>query len=296
MPKKSYYVASDAMGNATAILDENGNVLERRRYEAFGVMTCMTPDGTPLATSPTVVDVGFQGQICDEVTGLYQMGFRWYNPALGRWLSRDNIGLFGGPNCTSFAKNNPTLYADIYGQLSVKITVQAYTLANVALLDGNGVEQEFELPTSLSDFLKNKISKTECFQVTKKTLENIKKDAISMLDKSIKKITGLRQMGSTAVEAGAKSYSAGTNQLFIYSTISIDAEGIIGCDCKISIHIQKKSALKGPDAFPLGNPGEAAVNVAKDGDKLVLATALGAKNAMAMFSDELERQIAKCLK
>ena len=67
MPKKSYYVASDAMGNATAILDENGNVLERRRYEAFGEMTCMTPDGTPFATSPTEVDVGFQGQICDEV-------------------------------------------------------------------------------------------------------------------------------------------------------------------------------------------------------------------------------------
>jgi hypothetical protein len=31
-----YYVTSDAMGSATAILDEDGNVLERRSYEAFG--------------------------------------------------------------------------------------------------------------------------------------------------------------------------------------------------------------------------------------------------------------------
>ena len=53
----------------------------------------MLPDGTPVAISPTGVDVGFQGQVRDEVTGLSQMGYRWYNPVLGRWLSRDPIGL-----------------------------------------------------------------------------------------------------------------------------------------------------------------------------------------------------------
>jgi RHS repeat-associated protein len=115
MPKKSYYVASDAMGNATAILDENGNVLERRSYEAFGEMTCMTPDGTPLATSPIVVDVGFQGQQIDELTGMYQMGYRWYSPILGRWASSDPIGLEGGINIMSFVENRPNDFSDPNG-------------------------------------------------------------------------------------------------------------------------------------------------------------------------------------
>lgn len=120
MPITDYYVASDAMGSATAILDDDGNVLERRSYDAFGEMTCMLPDGTPVAASPTRVDVGFQGQIRDEVTSLQQMGYRWHNPALGRWLSRDPIGLNGGYNQNTYCINSPTQRSDASGLISVE--------------------------------------------------------------------------------------------------------------------------------------------------------------------------------
>ena len=122
MPKKSYYVASDAMGNATAILDENGNVLERRRYEAFGEMNCMTPDGTPIVSSAVQVDVGFQNQIRDEVNGLYQMGYRWLIPTLGRWASKDPMGISGGDNDFSFANNCPTSLSDDSGLKVTKMS------------------------------------------------------------------------------------------------------------------------------------------------------------------------------
>jgi RHS repeat-associated protein len=112
-----YYVTTDAMGSVTAILDEDGNVLERRSYDAFGGMTCMTPDGTPVAESPTGLDVGFQGQIRDEGTGLYQMGYRWYNPVLGRWLSRDPIGLRGGLNLLRALDNRGQQAADPFGEM-----------------------------------------------------------------------------------------------------------------------------------------------------------------------------------
>ena len=112
-----YYVTTDAMGSVTAILDEDGNVLERRNYDAFGGMTCMAPDGTPVAESPTGLDVGFQGQVRDEVTGLYQMGYRWYSPALGRWLSRDPIGLAGGVSLVCFVANKPLDNEDVTGLL-----------------------------------------------------------------------------------------------------------------------------------------------------------------------------------
>jgi RHS repeat-associated protein len=108
----NYYVASDAMGSTTSILDEEGTVLERRSYDAFGEMNCMTPDGTTVAISPTGVDLSFQGQIRDDFTGVYQMGYRWYHPALGRWLSNDPIGLLAGINSKSAFHNSPTLIQD----------------------------------------------------------------------------------------------------------------------------------------------------------------------------------------
>jgi len=115
MPITNYYVASDAMGSTTAILDEEGNVLERRSYDAFGEMNCMAPDGTTVATSPTEVDVGFQGQARDDVTKLYQMGFRWYIPTLGRWTTPDPAGLNGGPDSYAGFKNSPNIHTDYFG-------------------------------------------------------------------------------------------------------------------------------------------------------------------------------------
>ena len=113
------YVTTDAMGSVTSVLSSTGEVLERRSYDAFGQMTCMLPDGTPVATSPTGLKVGFHGQLIDELTGMYQMGYRWYSPVLGRWVSRDPIGLEGGINCTVFADNAPNHYIDTFGMGAV---------------------------------------------------------------------------------------------------------------------------------------------------------------------------------
>jgi RHS repeat-associated protein len=125
MPITNYYVASDAMGSTTAILDEDGNVLERRDYDAFGEMNYMSPDGTPTASSATQVDVGFQGQIRDKITSLYQMGFRWYNPSLGRWLSQDPIGLSGGTNLACYSNNASPNTADPMGLDAIPTTAPA---------------------------------------------------------------------------------------------------------------------------------------------------------------------------
>jgi len=118
-----YYVTSDAMGSVTGILDEEGTVIERRSYDAFGEMTCMLPDGSPVGVSPTCVDVEFQGQIADDVTGLYQMGFRWLNTVTGRWLNRDPIGIEGGENLLLYTKNAPIDLSDEIGLAPESISV-----------------------------------------------------------------------------------------------------------------------------------------------------------------------------
>jgi RHS repeat-associated protein len=115
MAATSYYVTSDALGSVTGILDEEGNVIERRSYDAFGEMNCMTPDGTPTTIGLTGIDIAFIGQPRDEVIGAYQMGFRWYVSSLGRWTSRDIIGLRGGENLSRYVRNSPLNLTDIFG-------------------------------------------------------------------------------------------------------------------------------------------------------------------------------------
>jgi RHS repeat-associated protein len=168
MPITNYYATSDAMGSATAILDEEGNVLERLSYDAFGKITCMEPDGTPVASSTTGVDVGFQGQIRDEATDLYQMGLRWYNPALGRWMSHDPIGLRGGVNEFSRTSNNPIGLADPFGlkEDSRENLAKRSNIAEIAA-NQNG-KHDWDKNLAKDDFLpgSNKCNKFVCDVLT----------------------------------------------------------------------------------------------------------------------------------
>jgi RHS repeat-associated protein len=150
MPQKSYYVASDAMGNAAAILDEEGNILERRSYEAFGEMNCMTPDGTPIASIATQVDVGFQGQIREKITGLYQMGFRWYNPSLGRWLSQDPIGLSGGTNLACYSNNAAPNTSDPLGLDAIPLTAPAPSETTIIAEESQPKMSSLQAPSALA--------------------------------------------------------------------------------------------------------------------------------------------------
>ena len=51
----------------------------------------------------------------DEKTGLSYYGYRFYNPALRRWLTRDPIGERGGINLYGFVGNNPVNWIDPFG-------------------------------------------------------------------------------------------------------------------------------------------------------------------------------------
>ncbi len=42
-------------------------------------------------------------------------GYRYYSPYLGRWLSKDPIGEYGGPNLYAFLRNSPVDQTDLLG-------------------------------------------------------------------------------------------------------------------------------------------------------------------------------------
>jgi RHS repeat-associated protein len=76
-------------------------------YEPFG--------RTSFSGSGTSNLYRFAGRELD-LTGLYFMRARYYNPVLQRFLSPDPIGVAGGsPNVYVYAGNNPTNFMDRFG-------------------------------------------------------------------------------------------------------------------------------------------------------------------------------------
>lgn len=59
--------------------------------------------------------IRFQGQWEDEESGLYYNRYRYYDPAMGRYVTQDPIGLAGGLNTYGYVAGNPVSYTDSLG-------------------------------------------------------------------------------------------------------------------------------------------------------------------------------------
>jgi RHS repeat-associated protein len=58
----------------------------------------------------------FSTKYYDWETGLYYYGYRYYDPSMGRWPSRDPIGELGGRNLYAFVWNSPVNAHDPLGE------------------------------------------------------------------------------------------------------------------------------------------------------------------------------------
>lgn len=77
------------------------------RYDSYGRVVAQT--GTPQAP------FAFQGRELDPESRLYYFRARYYEPTVGRFLTEDPIGLWGGLNLYAFVDNNPFSYIDPLG-------------------------------------------------------------------------------------------------------------------------------------------------------------------------------------
>jgi RHS repeat-associated protein len=74
------------------------------------------PFGERNVISETVPsDFGYAGYYDHAPSGLNLTMYRAYSPSLGRWLSRDPIGMNGGTNLYCYAINNPIGFIDMLG-------------------------------------------------------------------------------------------------------------------------------------------------------------------------------------
>jgi RHS repeat-associated protein len=106
-----YYVFSDDLGSPRLVTTDTGTAVKRIDYDAFGDVTTDTNTAFPLA-------VGFAGGLKDPTSGLILFGLRDYEPASGRWTSRDPQ-LFGGrqANLYAYVGNDPVNVLDPSGTL-----------------------------------------------------------------------------------------------------------------------------------------------------------------------------------
>ncbi len=102
-----YSYLFDGKSNVTALLDSLGQVAETYQYDPFVA---------PLGAAHSINQpMQFSTKPYDEQTGLSYYGYRFYVPALGRWLTRDRIREMGGTNLYGFVGNNPVNFVDPNG-------------------------------------------------------------------------------------------------------------------------------------------------------------------------------------
>lgn len=110
---KNYFIYADHLNAPRAIADELGKVVWRWDSEAFGTtLANEDPDKNGKAFS---YNLRFPGQYFDQSTGLHYNGFRDYDPAIGRYIQSDPIGLNGGLNTYGYVGGNPVSSFDSLG-------------------------------------------------------------------------------------------------------------------------------------------------------------------------------------
>jgi RHS repeat-associated protein len=103
----NYYYSRDHLGSIREVTDASGALKARYDYDPYGKSVVV--DGN------MNVDFGYTGYYFHAASGLNLSLYRAYNPALGRWLSRDPIGETGGVNLYGYADNDPVDRVDSLG-------------------------------------------------------------------------------------------------------------------------------------------------------------------------------------
>ncbi|RLG33490.1 hypothetical protein DRN97_04920 [Methanosarcinales archaeon] len=97
---ESYFFLKDYLGSVVAITDEEGNIVVRYTYDAWGTIVSTT--GSNIKNP-----YRYTGREYDSESGLYYYRARYYNSVIGRFLQRDPIGAEGGVNLYVYVNDDP---------------------------------------------------------------------------------------------------------------------------------------------------------------------------------------------
>jgi RHS repeat-associated protein len=117
-----YTLLQGHQGHVRAVMDGNGNVVEKYDYDPYGQRRIYDASGTQLSTGTAVHnDYGYTGRRHDDriASSLMYFRMRHYHPSLGRFLTSDPIGAWGDAsnwgNAYAFVGAMPTSRIDPLG-------------------------------------------------------------------------------------------------------------------------------------------------------------------------------------
>jgi RHS repeat-associated protein len=111
------YALQDDSWSVAALCDGHGLIQERFYYDAYGTVAVLTPSFAPRQASLVDWRTLFCGCYWDSTTSLYYMQYRYYNPLIGTFTSRDPafVSAGYGDNVYAYVNGNPTNVIDPTG-------------------------------------------------------------------------------------------------------------------------------------------------------------------------------------
>ena len=108
----------DHLGTPQELSNHAGQIVWKAQYKAWGelVLDDQVKQKADFFENSEILtnNIRFQGQYFDEETGLHYNRHRYYAPNIGRFISKDPIGLLGGHNVYAYAPN-PVEWVDPRG-------------------------------------------------------------------------------------------------------------------------------------------------------------------------------------
>ncbi|MFK2821972.1 RHS repeat-associated core domain-containing protein [Arcobacter sp. YIC-80] len=111
----TYYYIKDRQYSIKALVNSNGDVVERYSYSSFGKITIKNSNNNVLSKSKYNNTITYTGRRYDVETDMYYYRNRMYSADLGRFISKDPKGYVDGMNLYTYVMNNPLKYLDPMG-------------------------------------------------------------------------------------------------------------------------------------------------------------------------------------
>ena len=136
-----HYLHRDYLGSILAVSDEDGEVIERAHFDAWGEVAVFQKDGQEASIADSLTGRGFTGHEHFTEVGLVHMNGRMYDPQQGRFLSPDshiqdpyntqNYNRYG------YVLNNPLTLTDPSGEFFwVAVAIGAFFGGATAAIQG----------------------------------------------------------------------------------------------------------------------------------------------------------------